>query len=178
MAQITLQTLPFELRLQIWSYIVQPTKIYPCDCALQGQMCQSDRLGGCCHKNSTYTHCDNRILRVSRQIYSEIQPLVRKAEIQRVFILCNNLCLENFFNALNERDRKWVKHLRVNLFVGWGNGSQDDWFLCQMHQWARRYVMGTLNRYDQGRNVTIEPAEEAKEDKDGRRNLTVDIYLA
>ncbi|OCT48998.1 hypothetical protein CLCR_05196 [Cladophialophora carrionii] len=178
MAGISLQTLPLEIRLQIWSYLVQPTKIYPCECALKAQQCQAHRLGGCCDNNSTYKHCDTRVLRVSRQLFEEVQPLVRRAAKERTFMLCNNLCLDNFFKALDERDWKWVKHLRVDLFVGWGSDNQDDWFLGQMHRWARRYVAGSLSQYDQGRELTIQPADEAKEDKDGRRSLTVDIYLA
>jgi hypothetical protein len=178
MAAVSLQTLPLEIRLQIWGHLTQPTTIYPCECALKDQHCQSHRLGGCCYNNSTYQHCDNRVLRASRQIFDEVQPLVKQAEHNRVFMLCNNLCLDNFFKALDERDWKWVKHLKVDLFVGWGNDCQDDWFLCQMHRWATRYVMGTLIKYDQGRELTIRPAEEAKEDKDGRRTLTVDIFLA
>src|ERR1700761_3799541 len=97
MAIITLQTLPAEIRHQIWSYLVYPTTIYPCDCAAQNQQCQTHRLGSCCHNSSTYENCDNRVLRVSRQLFDEVHPVVRDAEQQRVFVLCNNLCLDNFF---------------------------------------------------------------------------------
>ncbi|KIX03109.1 uncharacterized protein Z518_06659 [Rhinocladiella mackenziei CBS 650.93] len=140
-------SLPLEVRLQIWAYIVQPTLEYPCDCARKGVPCQSPPLGICCHDVSTYQHCDNRILRVSRQIFDEVQPIVQKAEIDRVFVLCNSLCLDNFFKTLNERDWKWVKHLRMDLFVGYGDDNQDDWFLCQSQRWAKRYVAGALDRF-------------------------------
>ncbi|OQU93827.1 hypothetical protein CLAIMM_00291 [Cladophialophora immunda] len=178
MAETSLFILPPEIRLQIWSYLVQPTTIYPCECAMRDEQCQAHRLGACCHNTSTYQHCDNRILRVSRQIFDEVQPMAKRAERARLFVLCNNLCLDNFFKSLDKSDWRWVKHLRVDLFVGWGNANQDDWFLCQMHRWARRYVAGTLNKYDHGREVSIQPAEEAREDKNGRRTLTVDIYLS
>ncbi|EXJ56850.1 hypothetical protein A1O7_07194 [Cladophialophora yegresii CBS 114405] len=130
--------------------------------------------------NSTSRHCDTGVLRVSRQIFAEVQPLVQRAAKNRTFMLCNiNLCLDNFFRALNPENWKRVKHLQVDLFVGWAsdNHDGDDWFLCQMHRWARRYVAGALSKYDQGREVTIQPADEAKEDGQGRRTLTVDVYL-
>lgn len=171
-------SLPLEIRLQIWSYILRPTLVYPCDCAPRDEQCKSTRLGVCCHNTSTYTHCDNRILRLNRQIFAEVEPLVKEAEKKRMFVLCNNLCLDNFFKTLDERDWKWVKHLRVDLFVGWGSDNQDDWFLCQSQRWARRYVAGALDRYHQGRELTVEPAEEVKQDSKGRRALTVNIYLA
>jgi hypothetical protein len=177
MASRTLQTLPPEVRHQIWSYLVQPTTIYPCDCALKGQQCHSEREGTCCEGSSTYQHCDNRILRVSRQLFDEVQPLVQRAEQTRTFVLCNNLCLEKLFLSLNQTDWIWLKHLKVDLFVGWGSNNQDDWFLSQMHNWARRYIMGTLSKYDHGRKVEIRLAECSKEDAHGRRTLMVDIFL-
>ncbi|OAG45624.1 hypothetical protein AYO21_00260 [Fonsecaea monophora] len=174
--ETSLFTLPPEIRLQIWSYLVRPTTIYPCHCAERDKQL---RLDACCNNSSSiYQDCDNRILRVSRQIFDEVQPVVERAESERLFVLCNSLSLDDFFKALHQSDWKWVKHLRVELFVGWAKDNQDDWFLCQMHRWAKRSVAGTLYKYDQGRELSIQPAEQAREDKNGRRTLTVDIYLA
>lgn len=92
-------------------------------------------------------------------------------------MLCNNLCLDNFFKALSEDDWRWVKHLRVDLFVGWGTNGQDDWFLSESQRWAKRYVTGALNKYEEGRHVVVQPAQEVKEDSSSRRSLAVDIYL-
>jgi len=114
---------------------------------------------------------------VNRQIFSEVAPIVKQGEKNRVFVLCNNLCLDNFFKSLQERDWNSVKHLRVDLFVGIGTSGQDDWFLCQSVIWAKRYVMGALHEYDGGRNVRVVTAEKIQQDKHGRRSLTVDIYL-
>ena len=179
MAKTTLQTLPPEIRSQIWTYLIaQPTLIYPCACALQNAQCHSHRLDRCCHNSSTYTHCDNRILRTSRQIHDEILPLVHYTSLQRIFVLCNNLCLDNFFTDLRTQDWKWVKHLQVDLFVGWGKDCQDDWFLCQMRSWAYRYVMGTFGKFDGALKVgRVVTGEEAVEDREGRRTLRVDVYL-
>lgn len=91
--------------------------------------------------------------------------------------MCNNLCLDNFFKRLIKTDWKWAKHLRVDLFVGIGTLGQDDWFLSQNQRWARRYVGGILERYDEGRKVVVVPDAVVNEDKKGRRTLTVDIYL-
>lgn len=172
-----LLNLPLEIRSQIWSYIVQPLKIYPCECALKEIQCTAHRLDPCCHNTSTYQHCDNRLLRVNRQVFQEVLPVVHQAEKRRVFILCNNLCLDNFFKRLIKTDWKWAKHLRVDLFVGIGTLGQDDWFLTQNQRWARRYVGGVLERYDEGRKVVVVPDTVVNEDKKGRRTLTVDIYL-
>jgi hypothetical protein len=169
--------LPLEIRLQIWSNIIGPQTIYPCGCALKATQCTSHRLGTCCQNTSAYRFCDNRILRVSRQIFSEVAPLVRQSEKRRVFVLCNNLCLDNFFKSLQERDWNSVNNLRVDLFVGIGTAGQDDWFLSQSQRWAKRYVMGTLQQYDRGRNILIVPATQVRQDKSGRRSLTVDVRL-
>lgn len=174
---IFLLDLPLEIRLQIWSHIIGPRTIYPCECAFKATQCTSHRLGTCCHNISTYQVCDNRILRVSRQIFDEVEPLVRQAEQKRVFVICNNLCLDNFFKSLQQRDWNSVRNLRVDLFVGIGTAGQDDWFLSQSQRWARRYVMGALQQYDQGRNIDIFPAGEIQQDKNGRRSLTVNIHL-
>lgn len=170
-------SLPIEIRLQIWSYVVEPTLVYPCECAPRDEQCKSLRLDVCCRNTSTYTHCDNRVLRLNRQIFAEVAPLVRRAEQDRVFVLCNNLCLDNFFKSLDVADWRWVRHLRVDLFVGWGREQQDDWFLSQSHRWARRYVMGALDKYSRGREMKVEPEKDVKEDTGGRRTLRVDIYL-
>ncbi|EXJ82937.1 hypothetical protein A1O3_06754 [Capronia epimyces CBS 606.96] len=126
----------------------------------------------------TYRHCDNRILRLNRQIFAEVLPTVQQAEEARVFVLYNRVCLDNFFKSLHERDWRWVRHLRVGLFVGWGDDGKDDWFLCQSQRWAMRHVAGALEKYGQGRSVVVLPADEIKEDSDGRRSLVVDVYLA
>ncbi|KIV79075.1 hypothetical protein PV11_06662 [Exophiala sideris] len=175
---MSLLGLPAELRLQIWSHIMGPTMVYPCECATKSRVCQAHRLDSCCQNASTYKHCDNRILRVNHLIFSEAQPLVQQAEKNRIFVLCNNLCLDNFFKSLNERDWKWAKHLRVDLFVGWGNDNQDEWFLCQSNRWAKRYVAGALHKYNQSREVVVIPADEVKQDGDGRMTLMVDTHLS
>ena len=169
--------LPLEIRLQIWTYIVQPAVVYPCNCTLDVKGGNPHRTECSCDNISTYKYCDNRILRLNRQIFAEVQPLVKRAEEGRVFVLCNNLCIDSLFRNTARRDWKWVKHIKVDLFVGWGCGGQDDWFLCQSQRWARRYVLGALDRYSGGRDLTIQPEEDVKEDSDGRRTLTVDIYL-
>lgn len=177
---MSLLALPAEIRLQIWSHIVgSPTVVYPCECATKSKQCQAHRLNSCCQNTSTYKHCDNRILRVNRLIFTEAQPLVHRAEKDRVFVLCNNLCLDNFFKSLDRRDWKWAKHLRVDLFVGWGaDNKQDEWFLCQSNRWAKRYVMGALEKFSDGREVVVVPADRVREDGAGRMTLTVDIHLS
>lgn len=174
---VFLLDLPSEIRLQIWSHIIGPQTIYPCECASRAIQCTSHRLGKCCHNTSTYEICDNRLLRVNRQIFDEVVPLVRHAEKKRLFVICNNLCLDNFFKSLQQRDWASVRNLRVDLFVGIGTAGQDDWFLEQSQRWARRYVMGALQKYDEGRNIVVIPAAEVRQDKNGRRSLRVDIHM-
>ena len=174
---MTLQDLPLEIRLQIWSYIVQPLTIYPCECTVASAQCTRHQSDVFCYEAPAYQHCDNRILRVSQQVFTEVQPLVQQAERQRVFVLCNNLCLDSFFRSINERDWKWIKNLRVDLFVGIGTAGQDDWFLSQSRGWAKRYALGVLVKYDQGRSIVVEPSKQIEQDETGRRTLTVDIRL-
>lgn len=169
--------LPIEVRIQIWSYVVQPLTIYPCECALKDVQCTAHRFDPCCLNTSTYEHCDNRILRVNQQVYEEVRPLVQKAEQRRTFVLCNNLCLDNFYKRLFARDWRWVNHLRVDLFVGIGTLGQDDWFICQNQRWARRYVLGALEKYTADRKIVVVPDSVVREDKSRRRTLTVDIFL-
>ncbi|KAL6240465.1 hypothetical protein RBB50_012666 [Rhinocladiella similis] len=176
----SLLDLPAEIRLQIWSYIVQPTVIHPCKCCTVGKTTQKlpSRDDSRCRQPLTYEYCDNRILRVNRLIFAEVQPLVEKVEKDRLFVLCDNLSLDKFFKSLDQRDWKWVRHVTVELFIGWGKDCKDDWFLAQSHRWAKRYVAGSLSKYGQGREVVVNPAKEIKEDSEGRRTLTVDVYLS
>jgi hypothetical protein len=220
-----LLALPPEIRLQIWSYIVQPTVIHPCTCAEaeeaqalqrchQAQANQVDDNNNCCQRTPSpspspynYNDCDNQsqLLRVSRLIFDEVQLLFANTQRETIYMLCNNLCLDQFLssNCLNttethsstsKGETEWksesakaavrIRHLRVDLFVGWATDCRDDWFLGQSHRWAKRYVAGVLSKYEtqtHGRHFTrqmvvIEPAEEVKEDfASGRRTLTVDI---
>ncbi|KIW12497.1 hypothetical protein PV08_09774 [Exophiala spinifera] len=176
----SLLDLPTEIRLQIWSYVVQPTIIYPCRCGRRCTTTQNlpSRDDSCCRPPMTYELCDNRILRVNHLIFAEAQPLVDKAGKDRVFVLCDNLSIDKFFQGLDRRDWKWVKHVTAELFIGWGKDCKDDWFLTQSHRWAKRYVAGSLSKYCQGREVSVQPAEEIKEDSNGRRTLKVDVYLS
>ncbi|KIW52892.1 hypothetical protein PV05_08504 [Exophiala xenobiotica] len=190
---MSLLALPPEIRVQIWSYIVRPTVIHPCTCADKALQCHQanhnhnhnhveDEDENCCQSTAlpyTYNYCDNQLLRVNRLIFNEAQPLFDKTEKERIYVLCNNLCLGNFAKSLTEGEWKSVRHLRVDLFVGWGNDCRDDWFLGQSHRWAKRYVAGALSKYeDQGRQIVVVPAEEVKEDFNGRRTLTVDIHFS
>ncbi|KAK6373535.1 uncharacterized protein PV06_10181 [Exophiala oligosperma] len=183
---ISLLDLPTEIRLQIWSYIVQPTVIHPCSCCTKVKTTQKSSSQDNNNNNAryyrqpttTYDLCDNRILRANRLIFAEVQPLVAKVEKDRVFVLCDNSNLDKFFKSLDKRDWKWIRHVTVELFIGWGKDCKDDWFLAQSHRWAKRYVAGSLNKYGQGRVVVVSPAEEIKEDSQGRRTLTVDVHLS
>ncbi|KAK7890611.1 hypothetical protein LTR67_007820 [Exophiala xenobiotica] len=242
-----LLALPPEIRLQIWSYIVQPTVIHPCTCAEaekaqaqaqalqrchQAQASQVDDNNNRCQRTTTspppspynynYNDCDNQsqLLRVNRLVFNEVQPLFANTQRETIYMLCNNLCLDQFLssNCLNTTETHnvsysgtstikegeidvWksesesesesesvkaaavrIRHLRVDLFVGWATDCRDDWFLGQSHRWAQRYVAGILSKYEtqthgrQRQTVVIEPAEEVKEDfSSGRRTLTVDI---
>jgi hypothetical protein len=222
-----LLALPPEIRLQIWFYIVQPTVIHPCTCAEaekaqaqaqalqrchQAQASQVDDNNNRCQSITSpspisynYNHCDNQsqLLRVNRLIFNEVQPLFANTQRETIYMLCNNLCLDQFLssNCLNttethicasKGETEWksesdkaavrIRHLRVDLFVGWATDCRDDWFLGQSHRWAQRYVAGVLSKYKnqthgrQRQMVVIEPAEEVKEDfSSGRRTLTVDI---
>ncbi|KAK5464958.1 hypothetical protein LTS15_001521 [Exophiala xenobiotica] len=228
-----LLALPPEIRLQIWSYIVQPTVIHPCTCAeAEKTQAQAQALQRChqaqanqvddnndnrCQKTTSpppspynYNHCDNQsqLLRVNRLIFNEVQPLFANTQRETIYMLCNNLCLDQYLSSnslsttethictsTSKGETEWksepesakaavrIRHLRVDLFVGWATDCRDDWFLGQSHRWAQRYVAGVLSKYENqthGRQtqttVVIEPAEEVKEDfSSGRRTLTVDI---
>ncbi|KAG9787247.1 hypothetical protein KCU88_g2010, partial [Aureobasidium melanogenum] len=217
---LLLLDLPPEIRLQIWTQIIQPTQIYPCSCAAAQQnskpeskeskptslrsvgKCKATRLGPCCHNTSTYHHCDNRVLRVNRQILHEILPVIvqKQAEPQqrRAFILCNNLRLDNFFKSLNRTGWRWVQHLRVDLFMGYrdsdsdgprsssssssssnpdkdnNNNNDNDWFAvsAETQRWTKTYVASALNAYQQGRRLDVKVADEIKEE-DGTGRRTV-----
>ncbi|KAK5204782.1 hypothetical protein LTR99_006736 [Exophiala xenobiotica] len=241
-----LLALPPEIRLQIWSYIVQPTVIHPCTCAEaekaqaqaqalqrchQAQANQVDDNNNRCQRTPSpsplpynYNHCDNQsqLLRVNRLVFNEVQPLFANTQRETIYMLCNNLCLDQFLSSnchnttethnvsypsttssKGETD-EWksesesesvkaavrIRHLRVDLFVGWATDCRDDWFLGQSHRWAQRYVAGVLSKYEaqtygrrrpltrQTQTVVIEPAEEVKEDFSSVTDPTSAVLLA
>lgn len=206
---MSLLMLPPELRLQIWSYCVQPTLglVYPCSrqCDHHDVPIVHDGDYNTVNKSNDptqppYKHCDNRLLRVNKQVFAEVYPLVQQTEKDRLFVLCDRRCLDEFFAGLDERDWRWVRRLRLELFVGWGgsvlrggggglvgvdesvdegtgDNGQDDWFVCQSQRWASRYVAGALSRYGRGRSLVVRLADCVKEDESGRRMLAVDVQL-
>ncbi|EXJ59485.1 uncharacterized protein A1O5_12110 [Cladophialophora psammophila CBS 110553] len=110
-----LLTLPYELRLQIWRLVLGPTEVQPCKCPSKPGTCKFNHPGSCCEGFDVDICCDNRLLRACRQIHDEVRPLLTPPKL---FIVCNGLCMESLFLGIQSPHRRWIKRVRVDLYVG------------------------------------------------------------
>jgi len=177
----SLLSLPFELRLQIWNLVLGPTEVEPCKCSSPPRACKFNHPGGCCEGFDVYKCFDNRILRVNRQIYDEVHPMVLGSP--KIFTLCNGLCLESMFLGIQEQDRRWVRRVRVQMVVGnlhlENLRGQIGSALLQMGESrSGPYVQSALQCPDVGSLIDAAPAGQIEEDGTGRRTLWVDLVLS
>jgi len=176
----TLLRLPFELRFQIWTIVLGPPAVEPCKCASNPGTCAFNHLGNCCKSFDVYEAFDNRLLAVSRQIYDEIRSLLSSSP--KRYIVCNGLCLESFFLRIATQDRQWIKHVRVNVYVGGvtadsleGHTSHELLRLAEAS--CGSFVQSALKCQGVGSLVHVAPIGGIQEDKRGRRILQVDLTL-
>ncbi|OQV00927.1 hypothetical protein CLAIMM_06362 [Cladophialophora immunda] len=174
-----LLTLPYELRLQIWNLVLGPTEIEPCRCPSKPGSCTYNHPGGCCEGFDVYKRFDNRLLRVCRQIHNEVQPLLSSP---KHFIVCNGLCLESLFLGIQPRHRRWIKHVRVGLYIG---DSAPDALKAQHGQELLQraeascgpFVQSALKCQGVGRVLDVVSVREIEVDDMGKRKLSVDLIL-
>jgi hypothetical protein len=170
--------LPFELRLQIWELVLGPTDIEPCKCPSKPETCTFNHPTGCCASFDVYKAVDNRLLRICRQIRDEVRPLLSP----KLFIVCNGLCLESFFLGVNSRDRRWIKKVRVNLFIGDVSANTLVGLTGQELLWRAEascgaFVRSALKCQGVGSLADLAPAGGIEEDSRGSRLLRVDLRL-
>lgn len=129
-----------------------------------------------------YKTLDNRILRVNRQIYQEVHSLLLSSP--KRFSVCNGLCLESLFLSIEPRDRQWIRHVRVGLYVGDTSsevlGDETDRMLLQSAESrCGPYVQSALKCQGVGRLLHVTPAGNVDigPDDKGRRTLIVDLTL-
>lgn len=173
--------LPFELRLHIWKFVQGPIQVEPCKCPSKPGTCPSNHTAGCCQAFDAANTFDYRISRVCRQIHREFHDLLLRSP--KTFVVCNGLCLESLFLGIKARDRRWIKNVKVNLYVGdvsWETLSRhsDQALLRAAESACGSFVGGALKCQRVGSLVKVTPLGEIVQDDIGRRTLCVDLTLA
>jgi len=173
-------SLPFELRLQIWEFVLGPTRVIPCKCPSKPGLCRFNHPGGCCESFDVYKIFDNRILRVCRQTHDEVRGVLANAP--KRFDLCNGLCLESFFLSIGTRDRHWIKRVRVNLYIGEVlaenfEGQTGQELLRIGEASCGAFVCSALKYQGVGSLVGVTSVGAIRQDTMSRRILSVDLTL-
>ncbi|EXJ83659.1 hypothetical protein A1O1_07283 [Capronia coronata CBS 617.96] len=192
-----LLTLPFEIRLQVWTLVVGPHTVEPCKVSTtrdgdgdRTRICRPEKCGR--ENFNIYTCLDTRLLRVNRQIHDEVRPLLMgltgsPKETTKRFVVCDGVCLERLFLGTRPQDRRWIRYIQVRLFVGdarpevllakRGHGLLEYGEAC-----CGAFVQSALSCSGVGGLVDAVPSEkekkvEVEEDERGRRTLWVDLVL-
>jgi hypothetical protein len=173
--------LPLELRLQIWDLVLGPQDIQPCACMSTPEICRSAAPERCCGRFDMYRAFDQRFLTTCRVICQEVWPLLH-ARPKRL-IVCNGLCLRRLLHSVEERDRCWIKRMRVNLYIG--DVSQEDLDGQVGFELLRRgeascgmFVRSALQCQGVGSIKDVIPLADIKKDELGRRLLYVEVSVA
>jgi hypothetical protein len=92
------------------------------------------------------------------------------------------LCLESFFLGIRNRDRQWIKHVRVNLYVGDIAASSLDQYTGQelvkeAEASCGAFVRSALKCQGVGSLVNVKLLGVIEEDDKGRRILRVSLTL-
>jgi hypothetical protein len=170
--------LPFELRHQIWNLILEPNEIEPCKYPSKFVTGAFSHAAGNCERFNVYEAIDNRLLRVCRQIHEEVRPLLKPKR----FIVCNGLCLETFFLGIKDKDRRWVKNVRVNVYVGDSTeaaleGHTGLEFLRKAEASCGGFVQSALKCRGVRSVINVATVGVIDEDSAGRRLLCMDLAL-
>ncbi|KAH0837718.1 hypothetical protein AYO21_09212 [Fonsecaea monophora] len=174
-----LLALPYELRRQIWTLALGPTQVHACKCHSTPGKCTSKHAGVCCEALNAYKIFDNRFLRVCRQIHDEVRPLLNSPPR---FNVCSGLCMESLFLGIQPRHRRWIKHVRVYVYIGDAspealNGQSGPELVHRAEASCGRFVQSALKFQGVGRLLDASSVREIEVDDVGRRKLCVDLTL-
>ncbi|KEF56963.1 uncharacterized protein A1O9_07153 [Exophiala aquamarina CBS 119918] len=176
-----LLTLPYDIRRQIWEYVLGPSKLKPCKCVIVQSYCTITHLGSCFGEFDLHEHCDNRILRVCRAIYDEVHPMMVRSP--KIFTICSGICLDSLFSSISVRERSSVRRVNVKVYIGrLREGSLEGIsgaaLLKQAESWCGPFVQNALKCAGAGDIVDAKVISNVNEDTKLRRTIWLALQLA
>jgi hypothetical protein len=172
-----LLSLPPELRIKIWSLCLPPSSQIETEWGLCFAQCVTSRnnefsyLYGLNLPVDLSIHVSVPLLQVNHQLREEALPFAKGGGIAR---FSHHACLSDFLGAMNRRERKQVRNLRVTYSIG-GMGLFDLYGVMQQEdQSVYGPVTGILKGWFREEVVCGEVKTVAEE---GMRVLTFDVRV-
>lgn len=176
-----LLSLPYDIRCQIWEYVLGPSKLTPCKCVVLPCYCTITHPGSCFGDFDLNGHCDNRILRVCRAIYDEVHPMTVRSP--KAVTICSGMCLDTLFSSISVRERSFVRRVNVKVYIGrLGEESLEGLsgaaLLKQAESWCGPFVQNALKSAGVGEIVDAKVTSIVNEDAKFRRTIWLALQLA
>lgn len=175
-----LLSLPYDIRCQIWGYVLGPRNLTPCKCVTVPYYCTITHPASCFGRFDIHAHCDERILRVCRTIYDKVQPMIVRSP--RVFTICSGLCLDSLISSIPARERSCLRIVNVKVYIGQLDensleGLSGAALLTQAESWCGPFVQNALKAQGVGEVVDAMVVSRAEEDAKFRRTVWLTLRL-
>lgn len=179
-AALTLFSLPYEIRVQIWQLVLGPSDLQPCTCVARPHPCRGTLSSTCMQDFNLDETCDNRILRVCREICDEVKPMVLRSP--KIFTVCNGVCLDGLLGSIPSARRAQFRRVTVRVYIG-GVKEQDlrglkgAELLTEAESWCGPFVQMALKNHGVSEVETADLVGDVEVDEKLRRTVWVDIRL-
>ena len=175
-----LLSLPYDIRRQIWEYVLGPSRVTPCRCMIAPSYCTITHPGSCIGDFDLHKQSDNRILRVCRAIYDEVHPIMIRAP--KVFTVCSGMCLDSLFLSLRVTERSFVRRINVKVYIGRLGaesleGLSGAELLEQAESWCGPFVQNALKCTGVGEIIDAKVISNASEDAKSRHTIWLALQL-
>jgi hypothetical protein len=176
-----LLSLPYDIRLQIWEFVLGPSNLTPCKCVAVPSYCTITHPRSCFGDLDLHKHCDDRILRVCRAIHDEVHPMVVRSP--KFFTVCSGLCLDSLFSRIPVRERSFLRRINVKVYIGQLGeeslrGLSGTALLKQAESWCGPFVQNALKCPGAGEVVDAKVISDVEEDAKYRRTIWLALKLA
>lgn len=176
-----LLSLPYDVRHQIWEFVLGPSKVTPCKCIVVPYYCTITHPRSCFGDFDIHQHCDHRVLRVCRAIHDEVHPLVVRSP--KLFTVCSGLCLDQLFSSIPVRERAFVRMVNVKVYIGQLGkesleGLSGTALLKQAESWCGPFAQNALKNPGVGEIVDAKLISDVDEDAKSRRTIWLALKLA